>query len=42
MIQYLWSAAPLAFDEPGTYVLWTRADDGGLYHDQYVTVTVTP
>lgn len=30
------------FDEPGTYVLWARADDGGLYHDQYVTVNVSP
>ena len=30
------------FEEPGTYVLWTRADDGGLFHDQYVTVTVGP
>lgn len=32
----------VSFDEPGTYVLWARADDGGLYHDQYVTVNVTP
>ena len=30
----------VTFDEPGTYVLWARADDGGLYHDQYVTVIV--
>lgn len=30
------------FDTPGTYVLWTRGDDGGLYHDQYMTVTVEP
>ena len=30
------------FDEPGTYVLWARVDDGGLYHDQYVTVNVSP
>ncbi len=30
------------FDEPGTYVLWGRADDGGLYSDQYLTVNVTP
>ena len=29
------------FDKPGTYVLWARADDGGLYDDGYVTVTVT-
>ncbi|MEX2130891.1 MAG: hypothetical protein WD772_05345 [Pseudohongiellaceae bacterium] len=32
----------ITFDEPGSYVLWARADDGGLFHDQYVTVTVTP
>jgi hypothetical protein len=32
----------VTFDSPGTYILWGRADDGGLYHDQYVTVTVTP
>lgn len=32
----------VTFDEPGTYVLWGRADDGGLYSDQYVTVNVTP
>ena len=30
------------FDEPGTYILWGRADDGGLYHDQYMTVIVEP
>lgn len=29
------------FSEPGTYVLWGRADDGGLYHDAYITVNVT-
>lgn len=29
------------FDEPGSYVLWNRADDGGLYHDGYITVNVT-
>ena len=29
------------FDEPGTYVLWARADDGGLYHDGYVTIHVS-
>ncbi len=28
------------FHEPGTYVLWGRADDGGLYHDAYITVHV--
>lgn len=32
----------VSFDTPGTYVLWARADDGGLYHDQYVTVNVAP
>ncbi|MBT8147732.1 MAG: hypothetical protein KJN90_12825 [Gammaproteobacteria bacterium] len=32
----------VTFDEPGTYILWGRADDGGLYHDQYITVNVTP
>jgi hypothetical protein len=32
----------VVFDRPGTYILWARADDGGLYHDQYLTVTVTP
>ena len=34
--------AEVTFDTPGTYILWGRADDGGLYHDQYVTVNVTP
>lgn len=29
------------FEEPGTYILWGRADDGGLYHDGYITVNVT-
>lgn len=32
----------ITFDEPGTYLLWGRADDGGLYTDQYITVNVTP
>lgn len=32
----------VTFDRAGTYVLWARADDGGLYHDGYVTVNVTP
>ncbi len=32
----------VTFDQPGTYTLWARADDGGLYHDQYITVNVTP
>ena len=31
----------VTFDEPGTYVLWGRADDGGLYDDAYITVNVT-
>lgn len=31
----------VTFDRPGTYVLWGRADDGGLYNDDYVTVNVT-
>jgi len=34
--------AEVTFDTPGTYILWGRADDGGLYHDQYITVNVTP
>ncbi len=29
------------FDEPGTYILWGRADDGGLYNDEYITVHVS-
>lgn len=29
------------FEEAGTYILWGRADDGGLYHDAYMTVNVT-
>lgn len=31
----------VTFKAPGTYVLMARADDGGLFHDQYVTVEVT-
>jgi hypothetical protein len=31
----------MTFDEPGEYILWGRADDGGLYHDAYITVNVT-
>ncbi len=31
----------VTFDEPGIYILWSRADDGGLYHDDYITVNVT-
>jgi hypothetical protein len=48
----LWTPPPIpedgiyqvrvTFESPGTYVLWGRADDGGLYHDQYLTVNVTP
>ncbi len=29
------------FTKPGTYMLWARADDGGLYDDSYITVNVT-
>lgn len=32
----------VTFQEPGRYVLWARADDGGLFHDQYIEVNVTP
>lgn len=48
----LWTPPPIpedgmyevtaVFDTAGSYVLWARADDGGLYHDQYITVTVLP
>ncbi|MEX2131438.1 MAG: hypothetical protein WD772_08110 [Pseudohongiellaceae bacterium] len=31
----------VTFDQPGEYVLWGRADDGGLFRDQYVEVRVT-
>lgn len=31
----------VTFDNPGTYVLWGRTDDGGLYADNYVTVNVS-
>jgi hypothetical protein len=31
----------VTFDQPGTYVLRARADDGALYYDQDVTVHVT-
>jgi hypothetical protein len=30
----------VTFEEPGSYVLWGRADDGGLYNDAYITVHV--
>lgn len=33
--------AKATFSEPGTYVLWCRADDGALTGDDSVTVTVT-
>ncbi|HEV3060287.1 MAG TPA: hypothetical protein VGY48_18740 [Vicinamibacterales bacterium] len=36
-----WTATA-TFDEPGTYVLCARADDGALVTDAQVTVTVTP
>ncbi|MAP46311.1 MAG: hypothetical protein CMP87_01635 [Gammaproteobacteria bacterium] len=29
------------FTEPGEYILWGRADDGGLYQDAWITVNVT-
>ena len=32
----------VTFDEPGTYVLRGRADDGALYADREVTVNVAP
>ena len=32
----------VTFDQPGTYVLRGRADDGGLYDDVDVTIVVTP
>ena len=32
----------ITFSEPGQYLLWGRADDGGLYTDQYLEVTVLP
>jgi hypothetical protein len=35
-----WTATAV-FDEPGTYVLCARADDGALVSDEQVTVTVT-
>lgn len=31
----------VTFDEPGTYILRARGDDGALYHDQDVTVVVS-
>ena len=48
----LWVAPPVPadgryvaraiFDTPGTYVLRARADDGALFDDQDITITVTP
>ena len=35
-----WTAQAV-FSEPGTYVLRARADDGALYTDEEITVTVT-
>lgn len=32
----------VTFDEPGTYILRARGDDGALYHDQDVRVVVSP
>ena len=32
----------VTFDEPGTYILRGRADDGANYADQEVTITVAP
>jgi len=32
----------VTFEEPGTYILWGRADDGGLFSDQFLTVEVSP
>ena len=32
----------VTFDEPGTYVLRGRADDGALYADKEVTINVRP
>jgi hypothetical protein len=32
----------VTFDEPGTYILRGRADDGALYADEQITVTVAP
>ena len=47
----LWLAPPIPedslyevtamFSEPGEYILWGRAVDGGLYHDAWVTVNVS-
>jgi hypothetical protein len=31
----------VTFDEPGTYILQGRADDGGLFTDNMVTIRVS-
>jgi hypothetical protein len=31
----------MTFDQPGTYVIRSRADDGALFGDQEITVTVS-
>ena len=31
----------VTFDQPGTYILRARGDDGALYHDQDVTIVVS-
>ena len=33
--------ATVTFDQPGTYILRARGDDGALYHDQDITVVVS-
>ena len=37
----IWETS-VTFDQPGQYTLWGRADDGGLFHDQYIEVNVLP
>lgn len=47
----LWTRTPIpedgvwrttvTFDQPGTYILRARGDDGALYHDQDVTIVVS-
>jgi hypothetical protein len=37
-----WQQVQVRFSAPGTYVLRARADDGALYADEDVSVTVTP
>ena len=32
----------VTFDRPGTYILRGRADDGGLYSDEEITIVVSP